>query len=484
MPQANDGTNDASTTEQEAESTPRLIADGGNKKVIGKFNNSSGIGVYGYVTAGTGTTCGVKGEVDSSDGYGLATPNDAKIKGTVDTAETDFVLEAGTNNTGGATNIVAGFSENKVKDGATGAVIAGGGEAGQEPDLTRANVVTDNYCVIGGGTYHTAGNDSDDDPSKAEFATIGGGRRHEATATHTTVSGGNFNKATASKATVGGGESNEASGENATVAGGYLNDATGKNATVAGGNGNDATSSGATVAGGTGNTASGTASFAAGAYAKAEDDNSFVWNDGSGETDADGAGDDQFSSSTSAGSSPTGSNTFHAKSTGGVRFVTSADNSNTTYISSTSAGWTTTSTRAAKTNVDPVDTREALAGVEEMEISTWEYKDEDGDGQGERHIGPMAEEFHEAFDVGDSDEHINSINADGVMFAAIQGLSERVDDARAEIAGRDERINELEDENTRLREQLDAKAERIDELEERLAAIETQVGATTSPADD
>ena len=38
----------------------------------------------------------------------------------------------------------------------------------------------------------------------------------------------------------------------------------------------------------------------------------------------------------------------------------------------------------------------------------------------------MAEEFHEILDadVGSSDEHINSLNADSVLFAAVQGLSE------------------------------------------------------------
>jgi hypothetical protein len=206
------------------------------------------------------------------------------------------------------------------------------------------------------------------------------------------------------------------------------------------------------IPGGYANTATGTASFAAGQYAKAADANSFVWNDGSGESDASGAKSDQFSSSTSAGSTPTGASTFNVKSTGGVRFVTSADNSSVTYISDGSTGWANTSTKAAKTNIDPVDTSDVLDGVEEMEIATWEYRNEDGNGAGERHIGPMAEEFHDAVDVGASDEHINAINADGVLFAAVQALSKKVEE-------KDDRIDELEERLTRIETQLETTAQ-------------------------
>jgi len=62
----------------------RIQSDGGSAtyKVLGQFAESNeGIGVLGCNTASTGTTYGVKGEVDSSDGYGLMTPDDCKIDG-------------------------------------------------------------------------------------------------------------------------------------------------------------------------------------------------------------------------------------------------------------------------------------------------------------------------------------------------------------------------------------------------------------------
>jgi hypothetical protein len=197
---------------------------------------------------------------------------------------------------------------------------------------------------------------------------------------------------------------------------------------------------------------SGKHGFAAGAFAQATNDGAFVWNSNS---------TSQFDSSSAVNSEgATGADTFNVRSPGGVRFVTGS--SQVVYTTNASAGWSTTSTRTSKTNIDPVEPTDVLTSVEEMEVSTWEYRDEDGEGKGVRHMGPTAEQFHDAFELGDSEEHINSMNLDGVALAAIQGLSEKVDD-------KDERIDDLEAENEQLRE-------RNAELEDRLAAVEAELG--------
>ena len=88
----------------------------------------------------------------------------------------------------------------------------------------------------------------------------------------------------------------------------------------------------------------------------------------------------------------------------------------------------------------------------------------------------MAEDFHEVVDVGTSDDHINSINADGVALAAIQGLSKNLDETQADleakatrIGDQQETIDALEAENDDLRAENEA-------LRERVAAIEAHVG--------
>lgn len=421
-----------------------------NYKVLGELSDASGIGVLGQNNDSSGTPVAIKGVVPNADGYGLDTPDDARVEGTLATTGSHEVtvdgsrgLEIGSTGTdsfgdtaGG--NVVAGYSGNAT-NGAVGATIGGGG------NNVSANEVFDNYGTIGGGASNEAGDEFADGTDNATHATVGGGSANRATGSQSTVAGGAQNNATNFNSTVGGGFANNSGGNRSTIPGGGFNQATGRD------------------------------SFATGNAAGAKDNNSFVWNDGTGYTNVFG-NVDGLTSSDDVASSPsgvTGANTFHVGATGGVRIVTGSEK--VTYISSGSTGWATTSTRAAKTNVDPVDPQQVLDGVTEMPVSTWEYTDDEGEGTGERHIGPMAESFHETVDVGHSDDHINAINADGVAFAAIQGLAERAE-------AREDRIADLEAENERL-------SERNETLEERLADLEATVTALSeeshpAPADD
>jgi hypothetical protein len=65
-----------------------------------------------------------------------------------------------------------------------------------------------------------------------------------------------------------------------------------------------------------------------------------------------------------------------------------------------------------------------------MPIATWSYKSQD---VSIRHMGPMAQDFAEAFDVGEDQQHISTVDADGVALAAIQGLNSRLREKDAEI---------------------------------------------------
>jgi len=197
-------------------------------------------------------------------------------------------------------NVVVGHPSNAVNNGAVGAVIAGGGNDGSG----RENTVEDHYGVVGGGEANYAGSTGND----------------ETNATHATVSGG---------------YSNTASGDSATVSGGNQNAAEGNYSTIVGGGGHTASGSSSTVAGGNNNISSGDYSFTAGRYAEASNDNAFVWNDGSGASDANGSPPaDRFSSSTTTNLSgaPSGAETFNVKARGGVRFVTSGDNTSHAYV--------------------------------------------------------------------------------------------------------------------------------------------------------
>jgi len=81
------------------------------------------------------------------------------------------------------------------------------------------------------------------------------------------------------------------------------------------------------------------------------------------------------------------------------------------------------SDRNAKRDFAQVNNDEILEGLAKLPLSTWSYKSEDS---GARHIGPMAQDFMATFHVGATDKAIFQVDGDGVAFAAIQALNERV----------------------------------------------------------
>jgi hypothetical protein len=80
---------------------------------------------------------------------------------------------------------------------------------------------------------------------------------------------------------------------------------------------------------------------------------------------------------------------------------------------------------------DAVDGAEVLEKLAELPISTWNYKDDD---PSVRHMGPMAQDFHAAFGLGDDDRVINMVDASGVAMVAIQALYRRIQALESELA--------------------------------------------------
>ena len=87
--------------------------------------------------------------------------------------------------------------------------------------------------------------------------------------------------------------------------------------------------------------------------------------------------------------------------------------------------------------MDPRDIVERLASIP---ISTYSYETQDG----VRHLGPMAQDFAAAFGLGVNDTTINTVDADGVSLAAIQGLYGMVLEKDAQIAAMQDRLETLE----------------------------------------
>ena len=330
-------------------------------------------------------------------------------------------------------NALLGHVNNGTYIGVAGASVGGGGAAGSQDQLLDTdfrtfsciwaygclNGVTDSWGTIGGGAGNLAGNgvgSISDNP----FATVGGGFA---------------NWANAGLSTIGGGFENRAIGIASTVAGGNLNVASGLYATVPGGSQN---------------MASGDYAFAAGRQAKASYTGSFMWADSVQE-------DFRVQLNELGGTGPAwadATNTFNARATGGVFFVTGTSNGKPTWGCSTSngSGWACASDRNLKRNLRKLDGRAVLAKLASMPVYQWQPKD--GPNAQVRHFGPMAQDFRAAFGLGSDDISIGMQDADGVALAAIQGLHRLMRDKDAQLAAQSRSIETLREEMRLVRSQL------------------------------
>jgi len=122
-----------------------------------------------------------------------------------------------------------------------------------------------------------------------------------------------------------------------------------------------------------------------------------------------------------------------------------------------------TSSRSKKTGFQPVDGKDVLARVMKLPITQWSFKEGPA---GQMHIGPVAEDFQQLFDLnkGTEEANISMIDVNGVALAAIQGMY-------GLLTERDQEIENLKKENLALNEklgQLDAMNERLSLLEKHL----------------
>ncbi len=430
------GTTDNRPLELRAGNQPGLrLAAAANASGETGVNVVGGYGGNSVATGATGATIGGGGKQDAD---GTAHPN--RILGSYAT--------------------VAGGFDNFGGD--VGTVVGGGSR----------NRTTDTYATVAGGLQNSAlGNSS----------TVGGGFNNQAGSAN-----GLF-------ATTGGGANNIASGEFATVPGGSLNQATGLS-TFAAGHRALATNDGAFVwadsteadfgsllanefavrarngvrfdTGGSGLTLDGTSigGLLGGLVVANQNTDQQVVHAGITGTDNGPTGNGVIGSSAhgtgvSATSgdgyalhaySDTGTGLFSVSAGAGGSAIQAQVVSGGTLIQGyrydpnfgvvhifdvasdgtvTGKAFNTTSDRHAKEGFAAINPREVLDKVAALPISQWQFKGDDK----VSHLGPMAQDFHAAFGLGQDDKHIATVDEEGVALAAIQGLHQVMQEKDAEI---------------------------------------------------
>lgn len=163
-----------------------------------------------------------------------------------------------------------------------------------------------------------------------------------------------------------------------------------------------------------------------------------IWSDGSATASAD-----TFRNSAN--------NEAAFRATGGFRFRTNLSGTTGCNLPAGSGVFNCTSSRSTKENFNVVDGEEVLAKLRTLPVSTWNYISE---GKQARHIGPMAEDFYAAFELGTSNASIGVQDLASVTLAAMKALEERTAQLQAKSA------------------EVDALNARLLSLEERLARLE------------
>jgi hypothetical protein len=132
-------------------------------------------------------------------------------------------------------------------------------------------------------------------------------------------------------------------------------------------------------------------------------------------------------------------NMFAVRASGGFRFRTSGDESTGCNLQGGTGTWNCTSSRLAKEGFEDLDGESVLAELAAMQIQRWRYRN-----TGDWHVGPTAEDFHAAFQLGPGPTTISTVDADGISLLAVQALERRTAELREENADLRRRLEALE----------------------------------------
>ena len=105
------------------------------------------------------------------------------------------------------------------------------------------------------------------------------------------------------------------------------------------------------------------------------------------------------------------------------------------------------SSQWSKENMLPVDGRSILERLSGLPLVHWNYI---GTAAAQRHLGPTAEAFYEAFGLGATNSSIALSDLAGVALAAVQELDAQVRERDAQLAAQEMRMKALEERLARL----------------------------------
>ena len=139
-----------------------------------------------------------------------------------------------------------------------------------------------------------------------------------------------------------------------------------------------------------------------------------------------------------------GPDSFTARYRGGYRLYSSDPGASVpttgVFLGPSSSAWGSISDKTKKEDFEEIDGEELLEKIAGLEIVKWKYI-----GSTHQHLGPMAQDFYQAFKLGDGDDKmITTQDIEGVTIAGVQALEKRTKQLQKENEQLKERIERLE----------------------------------------
>lgn len=395
--------------ENNTASGPNSVVGGGEDNVAGNYHTTVSGGIQNTITGGSP----FQSTIGGGAGNNITGGNSVIGGGYQNTiAGSQAVIGGGMFNGASGNYGVIGGGENNRARGIYSTVSGGGGSAD-----TDSNSALGDYSSIGGGRQNTA---------SGLYSTIAGGRGNQATGTYTTVGGGYVNVVTDQRSTIAGGYQNTISGDHSTISGGRANDLGGSYSAIGGGYLHLVDGSYSAVVGGRADTIT-----SGGDYSLAFGNQVFI----------DTGYAVMFFDSTNPGRLGINRDDHDGGINYPIHVGTSSANGNGAHL--TYAGqWVGASSRTFKEDFQPLEATDLLTKLAALPVESWRYK-----GTNEYHIGPVAEDFTETFNIGAlrsdgtlENKYLSASDVAGVALAAVKELHQ----TQQELKDRVQRIEQLE----------------------------------------
>jgi hypothetical protein len=105
------------------------------------------------------------------------------------------------------------------------------------------------------------------------------------------------------------------------------------------------------------------------------------------------------------------------------------------------SSWAVISDRNRKRDFRNIDGEQLLTTLRSVPVTTWRYNDEED--KTTLHIGPMAQDWHQAFGFTTDDKTINMSDLDGVNLAGVKALEARTAQQAEQIKNLQAQLDEL-----------------------------------------